>query len=350
MAKQTKNDAQAVFRAMRDEVMRGEFAPVYVLAGDEPFYADRMLECLLERVLQPHERDFNQTVVYGGDTDGADLAALCSRYPMMAERQLVVVREAQQLKRPDELEPYLLHPLESTVLVLVYGGKPDRRTRFVKTLLGAARVLESDRLPDWSVPGWIEDYAAGCGASVDPRTALLLADYVGNDLRRLAMEIGKLLQALPPDDRRITPEAVERHIGVSREFNAVELGDALAAGDAPRAFRIVHYLTASSRTALPPVLGYLFYFFYRLELIQALMRERRMPAQEAGMQAGVRYMKPFLPALQRYPLESCFRILAWIRDTDYKSKSNLGGEAGDGDLLRELVSRIIDAGSPRSGS
>lgn len=342
MAKQTKSDTLSVFNRLKSEVLAGKFAPIYLLMGEEPYYVDLMCDCIQEHALAPHERDFNQTIVYGNEIATDDLAALCYRYPMMAERQLVIVREAQQLKKIEDLEPYVLNPAETTVLVLAFSGKNvDKRTRFAKTLVAHAQVLESKRVDERSLPQWIEECAQGLGKRIDPDAAMLLGEYAGNDLRKLALQMEKLVRSMEPDQLRITSEVVEKNTGVSREFNSIELADALGKGDAQRAFRIAHYLTEASKVVLPPILGYLIYFYYRLELIQAIYSRGNCSFEEAANQAGVRYAAPFKTAARRCSLPQTCQILQLIRDMDYKSKSNLRGEATDADLLRELVSRIL---------
>lgn len=342
MAKLTKSDTLSVFNHLKQEVEAGRFAPIYLLMGEEPYYVDLLCDCIQEHALLPHERDFNQTIVYGNEVTAEQIMAISNRYPMMAERQLVIVREAQQLKKIEELEPYVLRPSETTVLVLAFSGKNiDKRTKFGKTLVAHAQVLESAKVSEWNLPQWIERYAESLGKRIDPDAALLLGEYAGNDLRKLALEMEKFVRSMEPDEVRITTQVVEKNTGVSREFNPIELGDALAKGEAERAFRIAHYLTEASKVTLPPVIGYLFYFFYRLELIQVLREQRRCSIEEAAAEAGIRYAKPFMPAARRYSLAKCCRILLLIRDLDAKSKSNLRGEATDADLLLELISKIL---------
>lgn len=344
MAKQAKVDTLSVFNRLKADVLAGKFAPIYLLMGEESYYVDRLCDLIQEHALQPYERDFNQTIVYGNETTALNIEALCNRFPMMAERQLVLVREAQQLKKIEDLEPYVMSPCPTTVLVLAFSGKSvDKRSRFSKVLVAHSEVLESNKVSEWNLPQWIDQYATSLGKRMDPKAAMMLADYAGNDLRKLALEMDKYTRAMQPEEVLITEEIVEKNTGVSREFNPIELGDALGQGQAQRAFRIAHYLMDSTKMPLAPITGYLFYFFYRLELIQAIRRQRNCSVDEAAMQAGIRYAKPFLAAARRYSLEQCFRILYFIRNADHKSKSNLGGEATDAELLVELIAQILDA-------
>ncbi len=340
-----RTDTTRQYNELRKEILGGILRPVYILMGDEPYYPEQLCSLIMEKALQPHERDFNQTILYGADTTVDEIVSECCKYPMMSERVLVVVREAQALKKPDGLSAYLDHISPTTVLVLLFSGKSmDKRTSFFKKASASCTIFESPKVRDEDMPGWVESYFSGIGRTITPEAAALLAGHTGNDLRKIALEADKLIKAVPAEQASVTAEDIEVNVGISREFNTGELTSALAGKNGEKAFRIVYFFAQSPRQyPLQMTLGFLFFFFSKVEMIHAIMQRDRSGAKDAAAKAGVyySYSKPYLSAVSNYNLRKTMKIISLIKNCDLNSKSNSAGTASDGDLLVELTGRIL---------
>lgn len=340
-----KTDTAGQYEILRREIESGVFHPVYILMGEEPFYPEKLCALITEKALQPHERDFNQSILYGADTSADEIISNCERYPMMADRVLVVVREAQALKKPEDLGIYLDNISPSTILVLLFSGKNmDKRTSFYKKASASCVIFESQKIREEAMPRWIESYFRSIGRTIVPEGAMLLAEYAGNDLRKISVEADKLIKAVPLEQKTITAEDIERNVGISREFNTSELTAALAQRNGDKAYRTAWFFGESPKQyPLQMTLGFLFFFFSKVEMIHAIMARDRISAKEAASKAGIyySYAGPYLAAVSNFNLRKTMRIIAWIRECDYRSKSNLGGNATDNSLLIELIGRIL---------
>ncbi len=346
MAKQTGSDTQLQFNAMLADIKAGKFAPVYILMGEEPYYSDVIMEAILQNVLQPHERDFNQTIVYAQDTTTADIVQACRRYPMFAERQLVMVKEAQHLAKLDVLEQYIENPAPETVLVMAFTGKSvDKRTGFYKKAKGSAAILESVAVSEWNVAKWIFSYIQDKGYSIAPDALQLMAEHTGNGLRKIVLEIDKLFKGLPDNIKEISVKDVEQNIGVSKEFTAFELSRAIVFKEYDKAFKIAHFFGQNPKKyPLVLTLGAMFFFFSRLLKCHAYyLKDGGMP-ENAIRKAGVfsqAQIKEYVAAMRAFSVKKTMSVIATIKEYDYKSKSGTAGQAADGDLLLELISKII---------
>ncbi|HIZ87144.1 MAG TPA: DNA polymerase III subunit delta [Candidatus Coprenecus pullistercoris] len=342
-----KTDTAGQFESLSRDIASGKFSPVYILMGEESFYPERLCSLIMEKALSPEERDFNQTILYGQDTDADEIISNCERYPMMSERVLVIVREAQAMKKPEKIGLYLDHISPSTVLVLLFSGKNmDKRTSLFKkiTASDACTVFESTKIREEAMPRWIESYFRSIGKNIEPQGAVLLAEYAGNDLRKISVEADKLTKAVPPEQPLITARDIEDNVGISREFNTSELTSALAARNGDKAFRIVYFFSQSPRQyPLQMTLGFLFYFFSKVEMMHALMLRDRISAKDAAAKAGIyySYAGPYLNAVANYSLRKTMTVISYIKDCDLRSKSGSGGAAGEGDLLTDLAGRIL---------
>ena len=231
------------YEGIMRELAEGKYSPVYYLHGEESYYIDKIADYIAEHALKPEERDFNQTVLFGSDVTASQIADTCRRYPMMAERQVVIVKEAQNLKNTEALEKYMKQPLQSTVLVICHkNGKIDGRKReYVKTIQQAGILFESPKLRDRELPPFIEKYLEKKQVSIDPKSTQLIADAIGADLSRLVSELDKVILSLPEGERRVTPQVVEDQIGVSKDFNGFELKDAIVNRNIYKANQIMNY-------------------------------------------------------------------------------------------------------------
>ena len=346
MAKQTDQDIIVQFNSIMGEIKGKKFAPVYILMGEEPYYSDLIIEAILQNVLEPHERDFNQIVVYAQDTTTADILQSCRRFPMFAPRQLVMVKEAQHLTKLDILEGYVENPAPETVLVLAFTGKSvDKRTAFYKKAKAKCTIFESTAISEWNVARWITSYMQEQGYSITPDAASLMAEHTGNTLRKIVLEADKLFKGMPLDKKEITVKDVETNIGISREFSAFELSKALVFKDYDKAYRIAGFFAANQKKyPLVLTLGAMFFFFSRLLKCHAYYAQDGGLMENAIRKAGVfaqGQIKEYAAAMRAFPLKKTMSVIAIIKEYDYKSKSGNAGAASEGDLLIELISRII---------
>jgi len=318
------------------------YHPVYFLSGDEPYYIDKIANYISENVLKESEKAFNQTIVYGKDTDVRQIINLAKRYPMMASHQVVIVKEAQDMKSIDELSFYLEKPLHSTILVIEYKYKKlDGRTKLSKIIADKTVFFNSDKVKDYHLAAWIEKYCKNKGVTIDDKSCNLLAEFLGADLTKISHELEKLNVLMPESKKQITPELIEKNIGISKDYNIFELTDAIGAKDIVKANRIVAVMAKNEKLyPIQMTLPSLFPFFTKLLLIQQLQSKNR---DEVSRALGV---KPFiadkmLTAARFYPEKKLFYIIRQIREYDMKSKGQTSQFTTDGDLLKELIFKIM---------
>lgn len=333
------------------EIQNRKFKPVYLLHGEEPYYIDKISDLLEDNVLSEAEKGFNQTILYGKDTDMATLLNTVKRYPMMSDYQLVVVKEAQEMKWGKEEEDkkatdpwlaYLENPLPSTILVLCYKyGKFDKRKKAYKALEKNGLVLESATLYDNKIPGWIEEFVKEKGFRIDVRSSALLGEYLGNDLSKIANELEKLFINLNPG-QEITAEKIQNNIGISKEFNVFELQEALARRNVVKANQIIDYFGANPKAnPIQMVLGVLSTYFSKvLKYHYSTDRSAQGLAKELGVNPF--FVKDYELAGRSYDKAKLFRIFNYIRAYDLKSKGvDATGNSTEGELLKELIYKII---------
>jgi DNA polymerase-3 subunit delta len=327
------------FEGIMSDLKAAKYAPVYFLMGEEPFFIDHITDYITEHVLTAEERSFNQLVLYGRDTDMKSIVSSARRYPMMASRQVIIVREAQQLKNLDGLESYLAAIMPSTVLVFAYKYKKlDKRTKLVKLLDEKSILLVSDKLREDKVPAWIISYLKERDYRTDQKTATLLVDFLGNDLGKIGNELDKLMLVVPSGSKDITPDLVEKNIGISKDYNTFELTRALATGDLVRSGRIVRYFAVNPKNnPFVLTLSSLFYYFTKVLLYHGLAdKSRDNVARELGISPY--FAGEYIQAASQFPLGKTRRIISWLREYDLKAKG--GSLASEGDLLRELIFKI----------
>lgn len=338
------NDAAAAARAIIQDIRKGIFAPVYLLMGEEPYYVDMVTEAILANALADDERDFNQLVCYGADLTGEDIISNARRYPMFAERSVVVVKEAQAVKGLDTLSIYTEAPLDSTVLVLVYRGSCDKRKALYKSIQKHGVVLESVPVKDYAMASWIESFYADKGLAIDGDAASLLAESAGTDLGRVASETEKMLRNLPEGTTRITAKDIETNVGISREFSIFELTRQLSYRQIPQALRTASYVASAAKFAMPMATAMLYMHFNRILRYNALLLRGINPSTDEKVRAtGVApfALKEYETAARNYPLRKCMAIIALIRDYDFKGKGGDTGEATPKELFIELITKIL---------
>ncbi len=319
------------------------YSPVYFLMGEEDYYIDRISDCIMDTVLSEVEKEFNLTVLYGADTDMAGVINAAKRYPMMSEHQVIVVKEAQGLKGMEDLVYYLQKPLLSTILVFCYKhGTLDRRKKITAEIEKAGVLFESKKLKDTQLPGFISSFLKRKKVEIEPKASEMIAEFVGTDLNRLAGELEKLIITLPPGATRITPEQIERNIGISKDYNNFELRSALIEKDVLKANRIVKYFNDNPKNnPLQLTLSVLFNFFSNLMLAYYAPEKTE---QGIAAQLGLRspwQSREYMAAMRRYKGIKVMQIIEAIRTCDAKSKGIDNSSMSDGDLLKELVYVIL---------
>lgn len=321
-----------------------KFAPVYILMGEESYYIDLIADYIAENVLTPDERDFNQTVVYGADTNAIQVADIARRYPMMAEYQVVIVKEAQSIKALEALEKYLINPVKSTILVWCHkNGSIDKRKKVVSLAEKVGVVFESTKMKDWQLNGFIENYLKEKNVSIDPKSAQLIADHIGADLHRLTSELNKLTLSMGEGDRTVTPELVESKIGVSKDFNSFELRNAIINRDVLKANRIVNYFDKNPKAgSLYSCLPMLFGYFQNLMIVHYAPAKSTESDVAAALDMKSTWMaKDYLPGLRNYSARKTMEIVGKIREIDAKSKGLDNPNTSAEELLKELIFFIL---------
>lgn len=331
------------FEEIRQSIAAGNFAPAYLFQGDESYFIDRLTGMLIENVLDDSERDFNQIVFYGMETGARTVIASCKRFPMMAERQLVVLKEAQNMKDIDELVHYVKQPLRSTVLVINYKhGKLDGRKKLALEIGKTGLVFESKKLYENQIPAFIIRYLQGRNVKIEQKASLLLTDYLGNDLSKLTNELEKLIILLPKSNAQITSELIEKNIGVSKDYNNFELQKAIASKDVLKANRIAKYFEQNPKNnPLIVTLAVLFNFFANLMICHY---EKNKTESHLMSVLGFRYnfqITDYMQAMKNYNPGKTMRVISLIRTTDARSKGVDNVSLPDGKLLAELLYKIM---------
>ena len=337
--------ATVTFDAIMRDLKSGKYAPVYILMGDESYYIDRITDYIAENVLEPDGRDFNQTVVFGADTTAAQVVDMAKGYPVMpAAHRVVIVKEAQGLKSLDALERYFEKPLASTLLVIAYkNGTIDRRKKVVGKAEAVGVVFESKKKRDYELPTFIETYLKKNHVAIDPKSAAMIAEHIGADLSRLISELDKVMISLPDDNRRVTPDIVEREIGVSKEFNIFELRTAIIERNVFKANQIVKYFDKNPKAgSLFSCLPLLYTFFQNLMVAFYAPDKNNDNNLAAFLELkSVWALKDYRVGMRNFSAMKTLQILAKIRETDAKSKGLDSLNTSTDDLMRELIFFIL---------
>ena len=333
-------------RQIINDVMNGNFVPVYLLMGTEPYYPDLVCDEIIKYALTDSERDFNQTVFYGLDTDAGTVASECRSDPLMPERRLVVLTEAQSMKTLEDLATYASDPMESTVLViLMHGASADKRRALYKNVQKKGVVLVSDALRDYEMPQWITSFYKSRGLDIEPAAAALLAEYAGTDMSRIMLETEKMQKNLPEGTVRVNAADIEKNVGISRQFSIFELTKALSYMKAEKALKIAAYIGNGPKFMLLLATAPLYTHFYRiLKYEAALLKNPAMSKADRAKLLGVNpyFMEEYDVAARNYPIRRCMKVISLLEEYDFKGKGGGSGEASQGDLLMELVSKILN--------
>ena len=325
------------------ELQAKQYRPVYYLMGDEAFYIDKIADYIIDNVLNDTEKEFNQTILYGADVDATTIINAAKRYPMMSEYQVIVVKEAQAVHNMEELVFYLQKPLKSTILVLCHKhGSLDKRKKLPAEIEKVGVLYESKKLKEAQLPAFIAAYIKQKGFDIDQKATAMLAEFVGTDLSRLVGEMEKLIITSSKNSTKITPEQIEKNIGISKDYNNFELRSALVEKDVLKANKIVKYFEENPKTnPIQMTLSLLFGFYSNL-----MMAYYAPEKSEQGIAAFLGLKSPwqareYMAAMRKYSGIKTMQIISEIRTTDAKSKGVENSSLSDGDLLRELVFKIL---------
>ena len=330
-------DHKQILHDLKEKV----YSPIYFLCGEEPYYIDLISDYIAKNVLTDAEKGFNQTVFYGKDTEIRSIIESARRFPMMSKHQVIIVKEAQVFKKIEELQPYVEKPLNSTILVINYKYKRiDKRTGFAKALATNGVIYESPKIYDNKIPGWIEDYLAEFEFSITPQAAVMLAEYLGADLNKIVNELKKLVIALP-GKTRITPEHIEKNIGISKDYNVYELQNALGDRNVLKANRIINYFNANAKNnPVQKTIVSLHIYFSKLFMYHFLTdKSEKSVANALGLHPFI--AKSYIAAAKKYSTYKLFDIVGILREYDLKSKGWGNYSASPGDLQKEMIYKIL---------
>ncbi|MEY4286205.1 MAG: polymerase subunit delta [Bacteroidota bacterium] len=323
------------------ELQAKKFAPLYFLHGDETYYIDLITDALVSNCLEEHERDFNQTILYGKDADLLALQSELKAYPMMAERRLVILKEAQDFKHLEALEAYSEAPSPTTVFVVCYKHKTfDARKKLLKNFAKNGQIFKSEKVRDYQLPDWIAKYVRTQGMQINGKATMLLAEFLGADLGRIANEIEKLRIVLGTN-ASITEQHIEQHIGISKDYNVFELVNAVAQKQTDKAFKIVQYFEYNPKAG--ELLAIIPAFF---KLFSQLMRVHFTPNKTREGIASSLGVHPFVAGelianRQHYDPKKIATIIALLHEYDLKAKGVGNSQQTDGELLKEMVFQIL---------
>ena len=329
---------------MRDLKAR-KYSPVYYLMGDESYYIDKIADYIAEHVLQPEERDFNQTILFGSDVSASLIADTARRYPMMSEYQVVIVKEAQNVKNTEALEKYFKAPMNSTILVMCHknGTVDGRKKEYMKAILSAGVLFESKKLRDRDLPAFIENYLKARQVSIDPKSTQMIADNIGADLSRLTGELDKVILSLSEQDRRVTPQIVEDQIGVSKEFNGFELRDAIVNRNVFKANQIIKYFDENPKAgSIYSFLPMLFNYFQNLMIAYYAPNNKSQEGVAEWLEMRSPWAaKDYMTGMRNYTAMKVMQIISKIREIDAKSKGLDNPNTPPGELMKELIFYIL---------
>ena len=357
MAKGVKfSDCIADYNMIMKSIEARQFAPIYLLSGDEGYFIDAIADRLASTILNEAERSFNQLTVYGQDSDPGKIVMLCRQMPMMGSYQVVIVKEAQQLAKIENLNLYTSQPQPTTILIICYKNKEqgrgiDKRTAFYKSCAKSGCVFESMRPKEYEIDGWLTSYIASLGLKADPKAVAMLKEHVGMDIGRIVKEIDKLKVSMAVGEKIITDSHIEEYIGLSKDYNNFELNDAVLKQDVGRAMRIAEHFAHNQKTyPITLTITLLFSLFQQLFLLnyhlwQSRKRGIPMPADTELMRAiranNLYAVKELKANIGRWNGPRLFKILGYLREYDAKSKGVDSGGLDGGELLKELLLKIF---------
>ncbi len=332
---------EATFKNILGDLKKKIYHPVYLLAGEEPYFIDLISDTIEETILTPEEKEFNLAVLYGRDLDIPTVLDYAKRYPMMSNYQVVIIKEAQSLQGIDKISAYIDNPVPSTLLVLCYKGKIDKRKSLYKSIQKKGIYLDSKKISINKTPEWINEYMQSLGYTITHKATMLITEFVGNDISKISNEVSKLTINIPPGTQ-ITDQHVENNIGISKEYNIFELNNALAEKDIYKANKIAFQL-ASSKEGNPifPAIPILFSFFTKVMIYQenASKSDPKELASIVGCQPFL--LNQYKNTARLYSRDKLIRVIGYLREYDLRSKGVNDTGTDGGELLKELIFKIL---------
>lgn len=317
------------------------YHPVYFLHGTEPYFIDRISDYIEENVLTAEQKEFNQMVVYGKDTEPLQLISYTRQLPMGAPYQVIIVKEAQDIKSIDKLESYFKNPVKSTILVIAYKHKKvDRRKKFYQTVQKNGVVFEAKPIYDNNIPKWITSYLKEKGYNINIKSAHLLNEFLGNDLSKITNEINKMLINIP-EQSSITEENIENNIGISKDYNVFELQDALGAKDIEKANKIIQYFSANPKEFRALMIIPMLYYYFQKLFVLHFMKSPSDKDVSAKLGIYPNFVRKYRQAARNYPTKKLSQIMQYLREYDLKAKGVNNASTTDGELLKELIFKIL---------
>jgi len=329
------------YESLLSELKKKQFRPIYFLMGEEPYYIDAISDYITENALTEQEKTFDQMIMYGKDSNIYSVLDAVKRFPMMSKHQVVIVKEAQNLKEIDKLQFYVEKPLQSTILVICYKDKLDKRLKLNKILEKSKDValLESKKLYDNQISTWIDTYLKERGYTIAPAASELLKEYLGSDLSKLVNELNKMLIILPDNEKKITLEHIEKNIGISKDYNVFELQKAIGEKNVLKANRIIDYFSNNPKNGpMVMVVSTLCSYFVKI-LTYHYLTDKSQAA--AALKVGPYFVKDYEMAANKYPAQKIIQIISTLREYDLKSKGVGNSSTSDGDLMREMTYKIL---------
>ena len=343
---------EADFTRIMGDIAARKFAPIYLLQGEEYYFIDALCDALSNGIMEESMRSFNQITLYGNDTNGGLVASYCRQLPMMGEYEAIIVKEAQQLDKIDQLASYTSSPQRSTILVLCHKGKSlDRRSQLYKSIKANGVVFDSVSPRDYEAERWLAGFAKRKGLNLDSASSKILVAHLGMDIAKISNELEKIAVSLPADRKSVTPADIEQYIGISRQFNNFELSNAVLDGDVEKALRIAQYMGENPK-AYPLLLSvkvlydsFRQLFIYNYVSWDARRGGRQMPTEMELCKImrlnSPYFLKEVVRRAAKWPNQKVFKILGLTCEYDAKSKGIDDGGASSGELLRELLLKIF---------
>jgi DNA polymerase III subunit delta len=318
------------------------YKPVYFFTGEESYYIDKITDYIMDNVLTENEKAFNQTVIYGKDGDASLVLNAVRRFPMMSNQQLVILKEGQELKNFEDLIYYIENPLKSTILVINYKYKSlDKRKKIYKSIEQNAVIFESEKFYEEKIPNWIATYLSKRNYKIEAKAAVLLTEFLGNDLSKLSNELDKLIITISDNNQVITSQLIEKNIGISKEYNNFELQNALTRKDVLKANRIINYFAGNQKNNhITQTITNLYYFFSKV-LVYHNLNDKSRKNVAVALKINPYFAGEYELAAKNISQEKLVQIISLLREYDMKSKGFGNVSASPGDLLKELIFKIL---------
>ena len=331
------------YKEIEDSINNKDFHQVYFLMGDEPYYINKITNLFIKNLHNATQQEFNQVILYGKETTTEQVIAESKQFPFGSEKRTVIVKEAQQLKNIELLEPYLENPQSSTILVIAYNGKTiDKRKRFGKNLKQKCIVFESNKLYPDKIPSWIASYTNEHGYKIDRNATVVLAEHLGADLSTITNEIDKLMLIIKKGEP-ITTKLIEHHIGISKDYNVFELQNALAIKDIVKANRIINYFSENTKSHhIVPILSSLFSFFQKV-MIYHFIKDKDSKTVASTLKINPFFIRQYQNAAQHYDTTKLFSIFRYLKEYDLRSKGINNKSTKQNGLLKELTFKILQS-------